>query len=526
MSEHESLHPGLYIRQKVLPVDLTVTAAAKRLGIGRPALSNLLNGKAALSPDMAVRLQKTFGCDSLELLRRQTAYDKAQACAREPEIVVRAYTPSVLAIKAVQIEAWADRIDARQELAALLRRLVYSTRQSLTQLDFPAFDNAQRHGWDGFIKAESATPWIPLGGSGWEFGVNQDPAEKADHDYKARTGEIDATERASLTFVFVTPRNWPGKTAWAAARAADKKWKGVRVYDASDLEQWIETSIPGQAFFTERLPHKDADLFDLETAWRRWANAAEPPLSKTLFKSVAATAAHRLSIWLGQAPERPFTVVADSAAEGLAAMACAFGAGALKDSRAGERAIVVKSPVALAKITAATSNLIVIIDSAAVEATADDVFRRHHTIVVTHRNRVAESADFAMDLVDYETFREGLGDMGLGHIEIERLDRESGRSLTVLRRRLAQLPALQSPPWADDAEAARRLVPLMLVGAWDSGSAADQAVVEAMSAGPYDAVEGTVAEWVGEADSPLWSIGWMRGVVSKTDAFYASPPLI
>ncbi|MDA8249678.1 MAG: HigA family addiction module antitoxin, partial [Rhodospirillales bacterium] len=521
MSESEVPHPGAYIREHVLPAGLTVTAAAKQLGVGRPALSNLLNGNAALSPDMAVRLQKTFGCDSEELLRRQAAYDRAQAQTREPEIAVRAYAPSILSIKAIQIEAWAGRIDARHELAALLRRLVYSTGEGLTRLDFPAFENAQRHGWDGFVQADAATPWIPLGDSGWEFGVNQDPAQKAELDYAARTKELGAAERASLTFVFVTPRRWAGKAAWVAAKAAEKRWRGVRAYDASDLEQWIETSIPGQAFFGDRLPLQDTDLLDLEAVWSRWANAAEPPLSKSLFNAVAPTAAYLLSGWLSRPPERPFTVVADSTAEGLALLACAFQSGALEDGRARERVVVVKTPAALAKLMAATSEFTAIIDATAVASQAEDVFRRHHTIVVTHRNGVEDGADFTMDLVEDETFRTGLGEMGFGHIDIERLDRESGRSLTVLRRRLAQLPALRSPHWADDADAARRLVSLMLLGAWDSGSPDDQAVVEAMAAQSYDEVEATVAEWVGEADSPLWSIGRMRGVVSKTDAFYA-----
>ena len=521
MNEAEVPHPGAYIREHVLPAGLTVTAAAKQLGVGRPALSNLLNGNAALSPDMAVRLQKTFGCDSQELLRRQGAYDRAQAKTREPGLAVRAYAPSVLSIKAMQIEAWADRIDARHELAALLRRLVYSTGAGLTQLDFPAFENAQRHGWDGFVQADATTPWIPLGGSGWEFGINQDPAQKAEHDYTSRTKELDTAERAGLTFVFVTARRWAGKAAWVAARAAEKKWRGVRAYDASDLEQWVETSVPGQAFFGDRLPLQDTDLLDLEAAWSRWANAAEPPLSKSLFKDVAPTAAYLLSGWLSRPPERPFTVVADSTAEGLALLACAFQSGTLEDGHARERAVVVKSPQALAKLMAATSEFTAIIDTTAVESQAEDISRRHHTIVVRHRNGVEDGADFTMDLVEDETFRASLSEMGLGHIDVERLDRESGRSLTVLRRRLAQLPALRSPPWADDADAARRLVPLMMVGVWDSGSLSDQAVVEAMAAQPYDDVESIAAEWVGEADSPLWSIGRMRGVVSKTDAFYA-----
>src|ERR1700755_820067 len=99
MSKSDSPHPGVYIREQVLPAGLTVTAAAKQLGVGRSALSNLLNGNAGLSPDMAVRLQKTFGCDSENLLRRQAAYDGAQAQVREAEIAVRAYAPSILAIK-------------------------------------------------------------------------------------------------------------------------------------------------------------------------------------------------------------------------------------------------------------------------------------------------------------------------------------------------------------------------------------------------------------------------------------------
>lgn len=521
MSEAAVPHPGGHIRKYILAEGLTIATAAKKLGVGRAALSDLLNGNAALSPGMAVKLEETFGCDREELLYLQAAYDRAQVEAHESEVAVRAYAPSVLSIKAMQIEAWADRIDARHEFAALLRRLVYSTGDGLTQLDFPAFENAQRHGWDGFVQTTTATPWIPLGNSGWEFGVNRDTARKAEHDYTARTKELGAAERAGLTFIFVTPRRWAGKAAWVKAKIAEEKWKEVRVYDASDLEQWIETSIPGQAFFGDHLPLQGTDMLDLEAVWNRWANVAEPTLSKSLFKAPAMAAAYLLDDWLSRPPERPFTVVADSAIEGLALLACAFQSGALENGRARERAVVVKSPAVLAKIMAAASQLTVIIDSAAIEAQAEGVFRRHHTIVVTHRNSLRDGADFTVGLAEDETFRAGLGEMGFGHIDIQRLDRESGRSLTVLRRRLAQMPALRSPPWADDAGAARRLAPLMLVGAWDSGSSADRVIVETMVSQPYDEVEATFAEWIGEADSPLWSVGRMRGVVSKTDSFYA-----
>jgi addiction module HigA family antidote len=262
-------HPGPYIRQNVLPTDLSVTAAAKTLGVGRPALSNLLNGNASLSPEMATRIEKAFGASSDTLLKMQAHYDRSRAHDREPAMAVRSYAPSFMSIKAIQIEAWAERQEARAELAAFLRRLVISTGTELSKADFPAYENSQRKGWDGSVTAGSATPWIPLGTSGWEFGVNQDAARKAEEDYAARTKGIAPQVRADTTFVFVTPRNWPGKEAWAAAKRATGEWKDVRAYDASDLEQWLEASIPAQAWMAERLAIGAGEVQTLDACWRR-----------------------------------------------------------------------------------------------------------------------------------------------------------------------------------------------------------------------------------------------------------------
>ncbi len=55
---------GQIIREKVIPSDMTVSEAARRLEVGRVALSNLLNGKASLSPKMALKLERTFGAVS------------------------------------------------------------------------------------------------------------------------------------------------------------------------------------------------------------------------------------------------------------------------------------------------------------------------------------------------------------------------------------------------------------------------------------------------------------------------------
>ncbi|MCC7045184.1 MAG: HigA family addiction module antidote protein [Alphaproteobacteria bacterium] len=86
------VHPGLFLRLEVLDaLGLSVTEAAKALGVTRPALSALINARAALSPDMAIRVQKAFGPDMETLMRMQNSWDIAQARKREAAIKVKRY---------------------------------------------------------------------------------------------------------------------------------------------------------------------------------------------------------------------------------------------------------------------------------------------------------------------------------------------------------------------------------------------------------------------------------------------------
>src|SRR5881227_2433644 len=72
-------HPGDFIRTEIIePAGLSVTAAAVALHVSRPALSSLLNGKADLSGDMALRIEKAFGVKMDTLMRMQSAFDIAQ----------------------------------------------------------------------------------------------------------------------------------------------------------------------------------------------------------------------------------------------------------------------------------------------------------------------------------------------------------------------------------------------------------------------------------------------------------------
>jgi addiction module HigA family antidote len=85
-------HPGEVIREEVLrPFGLSITKAAKILRVRRATLSDLANGKTALSAEMALRLEKAFGVSMDLLLRMQAGYDAAQARRRAAEIDVHRY---------------------------------------------------------------------------------------------------------------------------------------------------------------------------------------------------------------------------------------------------------------------------------------------------------------------------------------------------------------------------------------------------------------------------------------------------
>lgn len=88
------VHPGRFLKTEIIEAyGLSVTEAAKILRVSRPTLSSLLNAKADLSGEMAVRFEKAFGVDLETLMRMQNSYDIAQTRSRAKSIHVNRYEP-------------------------------------------------------------------------------------------------------------------------------------------------------------------------------------------------------------------------------------------------------------------------------------------------------------------------------------------------------------------------------------------------------------------------------------------------
>ena len=88
-------HPGELIKTEIIEaLGLNVSKAAEVLNVRRATLSDLLHGKASLTPEMALRIEKAFGPDMDHLLRMQLAYDVAQTRQHSRDIAVKRYVPA------------------------------------------------------------------------------------------------------------------------------------------------------------------------------------------------------------------------------------------------------------------------------------------------------------------------------------------------------------------------------------------------------------------------------------------------
>ena len=499
-------------------------AAARLVGVGRPAFSNFVNGRAGTSSAMAARIERAFGVPAQDLLDMQAAYDSSHISASDLPATVAPYVAPFLEIAARDIEAWVDRdLSARARLSVLLRILVHSTGLGLTRVDFPGNDDSQRPGWDGYVEGTDPTPWLPQGASGWEFGVNKNVKRKADSDFAKAHKAVGEAERKATSFIFVTPRHWPGKSDWVLEKASQNLWKEVRAYDSSDLEQWLQQSIPGQTWFANETVRPSEGVWSLDKCWSDWADVTDPPLIGSLFAPAIEVARGQIATRLAEPPSEPIVISADSVGEALAFLAQLFGPGGGEElERCRDRVLIFDRPGTLPRLAQGTKNFIAVATNREVEMELGPLAGTMHSIVIYPRNVAHSNPHITLEPLAHDALRASLEEMHYQRDDVERYAIESGRSLTILRRRLSTVPAVRTPRWAAQSGTAADLVPLLLVGTWSATNTADQTVLKLLAeADSFDELERRCQRLAALNDPPIWSIGSYRGVLSKIDILFA-----
>src|SRR3546814_18063834 len=112
--------------------------------------------------------------------------------------------------------------------------------------------------------------------------------------------------------------------------------------------------------------------------------------------------------------------------------------------------------------------------------------------------------------------------MGVEEHLREQLSDESGRSPTILRRRLALTPELRLPYWASEKALIRKLMPMLLAGAWNRTVEADRMLDAELAGKSFEEVEEELIDLIYLPEDPVWASGNYRCLVSRKDALFTA----
>lgn len=400
------------------------------------------------------------------------------------------------------LESWAETIPARSTLPRLLRRLVHATldKGSIDQIDFPSDESVKRKGYDGLLSATSKNSWIPEGVSVWELGCSKGIEKKANKDYEDRKKQTLETNPKDTTFIFVTPRYWEGKRAWAANKKKEGFWKDVRAYDADDLLQWLEQAPSVEFWFASLLNKRSKQCRTIEEFWTQWATL---PGGKQFPKKLPMLGRESDVEYLLESLQSEPCVVyiqAESHNEGLSFIYSVIE----EHEDLISRTVIAEDLDSLRELPFSTSQLIIIPcmkPEERAEAYHWIVEKGHHVIVLFDEPaKNPPGRSIVLKRTPRESIREALIAEGISDSEARRLAEQSGNRISTLKNLLSATEIVLNPQITSNP---RMLLPFTLLASWDRNNENDRQLVSSIIGKPYDDYERELIQLLGRPNSPV-----------------------
>ena len=496
-------HPGIAIRLEIAARGWSVAAAAKELGTSRQALHNIVSGKSGISAEMAIRLERVFRIPRDRSLAAQAEYEVAENDS------LNLGGPT---ISSSTVQRWGKRLGSRSLLPELIRRLVLASVADLKSVTFPSGEDSQRPGWDGEVQCGKGNAWVPTGNSGWELSTEGKPQHKADQDYASRRKEASRQR----IFIFVTTERWDARK-WAQDKRAEKLWREVRVYDASNIVEWLGATPRVAIWFAEQAGIAHPGVETLVAFWQRFSTSTAPAVTSKLLLAGRDESAQKLKIQDAERSEK-IEVLSLSNDEAIA-----FYWAATKSSSA----LVVSSPDAVRHLLSSDGHGEVLcwnFSDSSLQATALD---RGYRLLIPRDLREnlrdaiqlpqPDRASFTHALVELLTNEEDRGKQPRERQireQAERWAKACGWSLTSFRRRFARGSA-ERPKWAQDDDGSR-FSRLMLAGGWSLNSPGDRARIAELTQMSAEEAERLVKRY---PDGPFRRVGGGYRLASPLEAW-------
>jgi hypothetical protein len=407
-------------------------------------------------------------------------------------------------IKALDLERWAETNAARAIFPALVGDLVRATALTIESFRFPSGDRGQVRGFDGHLIATGVPPYLPDGESIWEFGVSHDYATKFNKDFDNRVAQVGEADRAHITFVFATPWTWnnPQKKIqeWVAEKHALNKWKDVRFLDGAAFESWLEDNAAVASWYSRyelalipQIGGRSIDEF-----WEAYSTRFSPTLKEEVLTCEREDQTKEFLARLASGV-RKIEVRADSPDEVIAYVIAAIRGTEPAIRRYLEMRTLVVDTEEAAMQLAPRSNMIFIPRGTA-NSVSGLLAKTSPVVLALGRDLPNRGDQLVLARPSSLNLSRAIATMGFDEGKAYRLARESGRSVTILARRIPG-GASDKPEWLKNG---RTLVPAVLAGGWDAVSKADQEMVRTLAGvGNYDQYEAELRPMLKMQDPPI-----------------------
>jgi hypothetical protein len=348
------------------------------------------------------------------------------------------------------------------------------------------------------------------------MGCDQSPKGKADSDFQKREAEANT----DAVFIFVTPRLWKKKDEWAEAARARGLWKDVRAFDATDLENWLESAAGVHVWFAEQLGIAGPGIESPEHAWLAWSSQTVPAISETALLTGRDEAVRKLNAAIDE-KKSIVRIRADSIEEAMAFAALVLTRSARNCSA------VVTEPTGWRFVDAHAGINVTV--AASRETGAARPLRDGFTLIVLASQtspgaHESQGETVVLDRPTHRDFETALVQMGRDPSDAARLSRSTGRSWSVYRRVHAANPAISHPPWLDDAALLHTLSTLTLMGHWNGGRSGDTACVAEVDGRNYEDLEYDLRRLARMDDPPVLQIGTVWHAKAPLELVYLVGP--
>lgn len=420
-------------------------------------------------------------------------------------------------IDSSNIKNWAADRDAQAVLPLLIRKLI-SASVNVKEIDIPAGSAVSTSGWDGIVVADNEHQYVPTGQSVWEFGVDSDAKSKANSDYEKRAKNTLGIDPQSTHYRFVSPRAFTKNKEWAKEKSHEKFWLSVKAYNASDLESWLNNCPSVAKWFSSKIGlHSSDNIEALDMWWEKWSTATTPNISETMLLIGRENEIDKFKKLI-EDKSFLFSIEADSLDEGLAfiySAAKSFNISTRENFLS--RALIIETKSEYENIVENYSNIILIPIFQEFEGGNYARSKGHSVVVPIGRSKNFKGDSINLIRQDKSSFSKALEDLGIERAKAWQLAGDSKRSLTVYRRLKAN-GQFSRPGWLSDDN--RDLVPMLLLGAFDSKNEIDKAVACEIFHKSYNEIEVLLSRFSQGGDPYVRKIFGVWELISFRDAWH------